>query len=58
MQPDDLAPAVGIGRHRDYGGDRDNAVALALLQNIAPEKSSTSPQRTNPYPGFASPGGP
>src|SRR5215472_5994821 len=32
MKPDDLTPAVSIGRHRDYGGDRDNATALALLQ--------------------------
>ena len=32
VQPDDLASAVAIGRHRNYRGDRDNAAALALLQ--------------------------
>src|SRR5215472_10650085 len=32
MQPDDLAPAIGVGRDRDYCGNRDDAAALALLQ--------------------------
>src|ERR1700757_3904255 len=32
VQPDDLASAVAIGRHRNYRGDRDKAAALALLQ--------------------------
>src|SRR5260370_39052704 len=32
MRPDDLTPAVGVGRDSDYRGDRDNAAALALLQ--------------------------
>jgi hypothetical protein len=32
VQPDDLASAVAVGRHRNYRGDRDNAAALALLQ--------------------------
>jgi len=32
VQPDNLAPAVAIGRHSDYRGHRDNAATLALLQ--------------------------
>ena len=32
MQPDDLASAVGVGRHGDYCGDRDDTAAFALLQ--------------------------
>src|SRR5690242_20048542 len=31
-QPDDLAPPIGVGGHRDYRGDRDDATTLALLQ--------------------------
>ena len=32
MQADDLAPALVVDRHRDYGGERDDATALALAQ--------------------------
>src|SRR5215203_3690825 len=32
MQADDLPLAVGVGGHGDYGGDRDDATALALLE--------------------------
>jgi hypothetical protein len=32
VQPDDFAPAVGVGGHRDYCRDRDDATAIALLQ--------------------------
>ena len=32
MQPHDLAPVIGVGRHDDYCGDRDDAAAFALLQ--------------------------
>src|SRR6266571_3083804 len=32
VEPDDLAPTVGIGRYSDYCGDRNDAAALALLQ--------------------------
>src|SRR3954454_1226659 len=32
VQADDLAPAIGVHRHGDYGGHRDNAPALAHLQ--------------------------
>ena len=32
MQPDDFAPAVGVGRDSDYCRDRHDAAALALLQ--------------------------
>ena len=39
MQTDDLASAVGVGRHRDYGGERDDVAALALLQ-----RSGVKPQ--------------
>lgn len=31
-QADDLATALGIGGHRDYGGDRHDTAALANLQ--------------------------
>jgi len=39
VQTDDLASAVGVGRHRDYGGERDDVAALALLQ-----RSGVKPQ--------------
>ena len=32
MQPDNLTPAIGIGRDSDYRRNRDDAAALALLQ--------------------------
>ena len=32
MQPNDLASTIGIGRHCDYCGDRDDPAPLALLQ--------------------------
>src|SRR6202047_1498814 len=32
VQPNDLASAIGVDRHSDYRGDRDDAAALALLQ--------------------------
>src|ERR1700710_2177392 len=32
MQPDDLALAVGVHRHGDYRGNRDDPAALALLE--------------------------
>jgi hypothetical protein len=32
VQADDLAPSVGVDRHRDYGRDRHDATALAHLQ--------------------------
>src|SRR5690242_19916173 len=39
MQPDDLPLAFGIHRHGDYGSDRNDATALALLEirGIEPE---------------------
>jgi hypothetical protein len=32
VQPDDLAPAIGVRRHGDYRGNRDDAATLALPQ--------------------------
>src|SRR3954465_10706207 len=32
VKPDDLAPALGVHGHRDYGGDRHDAAALAHLE--------------------------
>jgi hypothetical protein len=32
LETDDLAPAIGVDRHGDYGGDRDDPAAFALLE--------------------------
>ena len=32
QNPDDLAPAFGVGRQGDYRGDRDDASAFAPLR--------------------------
>lgn len=48
VQADDLALAVGIGCHSDYGRNRDGAAALALLEvgGVQPEKGPVASQRT------------
>jgi hypothetical protein len=47
MEPDDLAPAISIGRDSDYRGDRGDATALALLQigGIEPQIRPLADQR-------------
>jgi hypothetical protein len=34
MQPDNLAPAIGVGSDSDYRRNRDDAAALALLTSL------------------------
>src|SRR5215472_9882990 len=47
VQPDNFAPAIAVGRHSDYRGNRDVAAALALLQigGIEPQIRPLSGQR-------------
>src|SRR5207302_7769764 len=47
VQPDDLAPAVGVGGHGDYCRNRDDAAALALLQvsRVEPQIGPLAGQR-------------
>jgi site-specific DNA recombinase len=54
-EADDLAPAVGVDRHGDYRGDRDDPAATADLEigGVEPEIGPRAGQRTFeevPYP--------